>query len=187
MDQSSSRVPTVSDAELVQRVRAGHSTDYAGLVERYERAVLATVLAVVHDAHAAQDIAQDTFVQCYLKLGGLRNPARFGAWLLKVARHQAVRAAKRQKRAEKIGVALTETADRHDGHIFGEEKELLLAQVQKLPRQERLVVSMKYFDGSSVQQMAQMTGSAPGTIRKQLSRAIARLRWRLLRSDHDAR
>ncbi len=58
---------------------------YGPLVDRYERDVLAAVLSVLRDAHAAQDVVQDVFVECFTRLGSLRDPSRFGSWLLKAA------------------------------------------------------------------------------------------------------
>jgi len=174
-----------TDAQIVRRVRAGETAAYGGLVARYERAVLASVLAVVHDAHTAQDVAQDTFVQCYLKLGGLRQGGRFGAWLLKVAHRQAVRAAMRQEREQKIVLAAASTGAA-ESSLFDDEKQRLLICVGKLPRHERLTVSLRYLEGWSIGEIAQMTGRPVGTVTKQLSRAVQRLRGLLQRSESHA-
>src|SRR6476661_2928486 len=90
---------TSTDADLVDRVRRGDVQAYGQLVARYERVVLAAVLPVVRDVHAAQDIVQDVFVNGYLKLPGLRAPSRFGGWLLKAAGREAVHAARRCHRS----------------------------------------------------------------------------------------
>ncbi len=55
----------------------------------------------------------------------------------------------------------------------------LLSAVARLPRHERLVVSMRYFDGCPVAEVALALGRPVGTVTKQLSRAIERLRKRL--------
>src|SRR5215203_1453067 len=87
-----------SDSDVIERiVRRGDVQAYGLLVQRYERGVLAAVLPVVRDAHAAQDVVQDVFVQCYLKLRALRTSSRFGYWLLAIARREAVRAARRRR------------------------------------------------------------------------------------------
>ncbi|MDQ3625877.1 MAG: sigma-70 family RNA polymerase sigma factor, partial [Verrucomicrobiota bacterium] len=149
---------------------------YGTLVERYERAVLAAVLSVVRDAHAAQDVAQDVFVQCYTRLGSLRDGSRFGPWLLKTAGREAIHASRRSRRmriersdATDVGVPMP------DDLMLDDERERLLQCVRSLPAHERLAVSLRYFEGCGVQEIATVTGRAVGTITKQLSRAIERL------------
>ena len=54
--------------------------------------------------------------------------------------------------------------------------ETLLAAIARLPEREKIVVMLKYFDGHSVTEIAEMIGRPIGTITVQLSRARKRLR-----------
>jgi RNA polymerase sigma-70 factor, ECF subfamily len=170
----------VSDAVLIDRARRGDVKAYGTLVERYERAVAAAVLPILRDAHAAQDVVQDVFVLCFTRLASLRDPSRVGPWLLKTAGREAVHASRRSRRmridrsdASEIGV--TDDAD----PLLNDERERLLQCVRALPAHERVAVSLRYFDGHGVNEIARITGRAVGTITKQLSRAIQRLREQL--------
>src|SRR3954467_10139186 len=106
MEKGSEAPPTVSDEDIVQRVRRGDVQSYGLLVQRYERAILAVVLSMIRDLHLAQDVVQDVFVQCYLKLGGLRAGSRFGYWLMKAARREAIRANRRKQRGQIVTMRL---------------------------------------------------------------------------------
>jgi RNA polymerase sigma-70 factor (ECF subfamily) len=174
MDPATATPELVPDAVLIDRIRAGDVQAYGTLVERYERGILGAVLAIVRDRHAAQDVVQDVFVQCYLKLPALRDGSRFGWWLFKAARRQAVRTSRRIKRSSTTRVV---TDLPHDSNALQEdEHQQLLTLVRRLPAHERLMVSLRYFDGHSVKEIAQMTGRPIGTVTKQLSRALERLR-----------
>jgi hypothetical protein len=88
-----------STAELIARsqsadgdVRGGA---FAELVRRYERTVIVTIWAIVRDFHTAQDVGQETFLIAYRNLGSLRTPNAFSAWLQRIARREALRAARR--------------------------------------------------------------------------------------------
>ena len=178
MDEASS----ATDAEVVGRVRRGDVQAYGALVDRYERALLAAVLPVMRgDAHAARDVVQDVLVLCFVKLATLRDPDRFGGWLLAVGGREAVRAAKRRRRNEPLEVADDEPAPGGvDGEaIFDDERQRLLDCVARLPAHERLAVSLRYFDGHGVHDIARIVGRPVGTITKQLSRAVERLRGQL--------
>ena len=167
-----------SDAELVEAVVAGDRAAYATLVGRYEKAVRAVATHVLGDYHAAEDVAQDAFVIAYEKLSTLRDASVFGTWIRRIARHRALRAARKASRSEPLVRDAEPTAESRDGRL-DDRSRMLLDAVARLPEHEQRVVTLRYFDGHSVQDIAHMTGRPVGTITKQLSRAQARLRNQL--------
>ena len=163
-----------STEELVKATRTGEASAFAELVRRYERAAIITAHSVLEDFHLAQDAAQEAFVIAYQRLGQLRDAASFGPWLLRIVRRQALRL-KRSRKAEQIAAECvdrpaTETRD------WMEPYEEVVQQIARLPEHERIVVVMRYVDGRSVKEIADLTGRPVGTVTKQLSRAIERLR-----------
>ena len=56
------------------------------------------------------------------------------------------------------------------------DHDVLLRLVSRLPDRERVLVGLRYFDGHSMAEIAEIAGRPVGTVTKQLSRAIARLR-----------
>ena len=182
-NESRENVP--SDAQVVESVLRGDVQAYGVLVERYERAVLAAVLPIVRDVHAAQDVVQDAFVACFTRLASLREPSRFGAWLLKSAEREAIHASRRSRRlrvtpSDDVDVGVE--PDREP--LLTDERERLLRGVRSLPAHERLAVSLRYFEGRGVHDIARATGLTVGTVTKQLSRAIERLRDQLQSKDN---
>ena len=152
----------------------GETAAFAELVRRYERAAIITAHSQLGDFHLAQDAAQEAFVIAYQRLRQLRDAASFGPWLLKIVRHRALRIA-RSRRAERIGAdgvepATTPTAD------WIKPYEEVVQQLARLPEHERIVVVMRYVNGHSTKEIADLTGRPLGTVTKQLSRSIERLR-----------
>lgn len=171
-DANSDCVP--SDAELVERVGRGNLLAYEALVRRYERSVRAAALHLTHDRHAAEDAAQETFLAAFRTLPTLREPAKFAPWLLAIARHQAARFVRSQVRSP-VYVPDIETSS-CDGNARKSDRTVrLLELVQRLPEHERIVVGLRYFDGRTIAEMAQISSRPVGTVTKQLSRAHARL------------
>jgi RNA polymerase sigma-70 factor, ECF subfamily len=172
-----------SDAELVELVLGGDRALFAVLVGRYERAVLGTALAVLRDFQAAEDTAQETFVAAYEKLGNLRDSSRFAAWVLRIARHRAIKALRKRSKMRRSATPLDEIPAGSRGQFDDGMGELLRA-IGRLPERQRRTVLHRYFDGLGVRQIAQATGSPIGTVTKDLSRAYARLR-QSLREVHE--
>ncbi len=164
-----------SDAQLVQAVLAGRTAAYAQLVARYERAVLAAALQVLHDPGAGEDVAQDSFLAAYEQLGRLRQPAAFGGWLIRIARRRALRLARQRRRYRSLEAAGTIAAPGGNG-LLDEQQGRLLAAVMRLAEHERTVILLRHFEGHEIPAIAEITHRPVGTVTKQLSRAHARLR-----------
>ncbi len=167
-----------SDSKLVKAVLNGDRHAYGCLFERHERSVHAVALGVLGDYHAAQDAVQEAFVTAYKKLGGLRKGSSFGPWVRKIARREAIRIGRRmQKRKDMKHIVAQADVVSSDGRIDEPNRKLLNA-VMRLPKHERVVIMLRYFDDHSTKTISEMTGRPVGTVTMQLSRAHARLhKW----------
>jgi len=163
-----------STEELVVAVRAGDQLAFAQLVRLYERAAVLTAYSVLHDFHAAQDVAQDSFVIAHGKLGQLKSAAAFGPWLLRIVRRQAVRL--KRYHSEEPLQGDTPEASAGQPSAWLEQYEAVIDQLARLPEHERVPLVLRYVDGQSVREIADSTGKPVGTIKKQITRALQRLR-----------
>src|SRR5215213_4123479 len=75
----------MDDAELIERVRAGDREAFGPLVARHQGRIYQLCYRVAGNSPDAEDLAHETFVEAYLKLEQLREPAKFGAWLRALA------------------------------------------------------------------------------------------------------
>lgn len=168
-----------SDVELVSRVVAGDVQAYAALVERYERLARAVAMQIVRDHHGAEDVAQEAFLIAYETLHSLRDHAKFGPWLMGISKRRALQHARGARKLASVALSalngVASASPESDGRLR-EESEYLLALVNRLPDHERVVVGLRHFEGHSVQEIAEITRRPVGTVTKQLSRAIERLR-----------
>ena len=161
--------------DLVRAVLDGDSFAFAELVRRYERAVWATGWKVLRDYHAVQDATQNAFVEAYRQLAQLRRPATFGVWILQIAHREALRIVRKRRSEESLQTAGNLPANSTGIHGLEDYGELMAA-LGGLPEHERLVVILHYLDGRPVAEVAELTGRPVGTVTKQLSRAIERLK-----------
>jgi RNA polymerase sigma-70 factor (ECF subfamily) len=167
----------LSDSELVDRVRRGDVESFGALSRRYERSVLAIALAGLHDIHAAEDVVQSTLLLAFRQLATLNNSSKFGPWLVQIARRQVIESVRKRPVSVAIGGRqCLEPAACDVAASDWIEKEQLLKLISLLPDRERVLIGLRFFDGHSVAEIAQITARPVGTVTKQLSRAIARLR-----------
>ena len=73
------------DATIIQEVLAGNRAAFGDLVRRYRAAVLRQMQAALKDPGEAEEVTQDVFMHALERLGTLRQPERFAAWLRSIA------------------------------------------------------------------------------------------------------
>ncbi len=170
------RIQPAADARCVADVLAGKRERFEELIERYQDAVVAVVRGYVKDHHAAEDVAQDVFVNAYTALAQLRQPNLFFPWLLQIARH---RAAQSGRKISRQSVERPLTDDEHIPKDVPQESERagqVMGAVEQLPEPYRNIIILKYERGLSCKEIAEQENVPIGTITSRLTRALMMLR-----------
>ena len=97
-------LPRRSDEDLVALTLSGHRGAARALYERHVDRVLLRATRLLKSRFEAQDVAQDAFLEAYRDLSQLREPARFGAWLDRIAAHQVHRRFRKRRVLELLGL-----------------------------------------------------------------------------------
>ncbi|MHC5109411.1 MAG: RNA polymerase sigma factor [Planctomycetota bacterium] len=178
-----------SDAKLVREALSGRPSAYALLVHRWSARVLAVCHGRVHNASAAEDLAQETLLRAFRTLGSIREPERFGSWVCGIATRTCLDWLKAKQRSEVSIDHLETTAPEHrsDGaskaSSTDESWELLYRQIEQLPAECREVLMLYYYDNSTYQELANMLGVSAATINARLTRARQLLRKQLAEAE----
>ena len=172
------------DSELIRLAGEGNREAYGELAKRYERLALVVAIGILSDRHLAEDAVQEAFVSAYRRLDALRDSSKFGPWLMQITRREAIRLAKRHKKAESLACSQEPVEEKSpDATLNGHDH--AISWINRLPAQERVVFSLHHLDGRAAREIAELTGRPIGTVTKQLSRAMHRLRCWAAREDSD--
>jgi len=176
------------DEALVRRVLEGDVEAFAGLVARHRERGLRFAAAMLGDPADAEEALQDAFVRAYRGLRTCREPARFGAWFLRILVNRCrTRGAMRRRRAALFvrDEAALEKAPAPDGADpeWREEIVRALAQLDPLQREAFL---LKHVEGLDYEEMARLTGAGTSALKMRVMRACEHLRT-LLGGGNDAR
>jgi RNA polymerase sigma-70 factor (ECF subfamily) len=160
----------------------GQSDAYGELVERYEKSVFATAGAILRDWHDVQDVAQESFLLAFKELGRLRDTAKFGPWVTRVARTQALRLLRERGRAK---AAIESRQDDMPGtnHRLPEPDRDVLKAIMKLPARQQQVVLLRFFSGRTVNEISTITARPTGSVTSALSRAYRCLKGLLKETE----
>lgn len=168
-----------SVASLVGAAKRGNESAFATLHHRYCGMVHATLLVRV-GVGDADDLAQDTFVTAWQRIGDLRDEEAFGGWIQSIARRKA--ASLLRSRRPTVHLPGTLAAPRR---LTAEATEALEA-LRSLPPHLAEPLAMRLIKGMSGPEIAATTGLTHGSVRVTLHRAMKRLREILEVSDDRA-
>ena len=171
-----------TDEVLVALTLTGDQNAYEMLVTRYQKSVMAVARRITRDEYLAEDASQEAFVSAWVKLDCLRDPARFGAWVRRIAKNCAVNVVTRLR--EYVSFDVLENAVHAGNCDIAEENEdetgeyiaLLHESIGKLPAKVRKIITLHYFEGLSVAEIATRLGLAQGTVKWQLHDGRERIR-----------
>ena len=180
------------DVQLIRKILSGDDTAFSILVNKYQKSVHALAWRKIQDFHHAEEIMQDTFLRAYKKLPTLKNPNQFAGWLHVITNRLCIDWIRKQNRmqAQKLVVqSLEDTrpeeieASSHT-HYRSEQRlierteycqELVQKLLEKLPENERTVVTLYYLDEMSTKEIGKFMGVSVNTITSRLQRARKRL------------
>jgi RNA polymerase sigma-70 factor (ECF subfamily) len=185
----------MDDADVVRRMAAGDELALGAFYDRWRDQVYGLVLHVVREAADAEDVMEEVFWQAWRQAGRF-DAARggVGTWLLTIARSRALDRlrATRRRREESIdddaGEKLASSAEptfvraAADPSLALEHKErrqMIMAALGDLPREQREALELGYFGGLSQSEIAERTGQPLGTIKTRMRLAMQKLRDRL--------
>ncbi len=165
---------------LTQQSLVGDHQAYAVLVDRYKNALYHHCFAIVRNEGAAEDIAQETFITAYYKLGRYDAHYRFSTWLFKIATNKSLTWLRRTSREITMDdEAVAGIASTHPGPDTSAVYSELYGAVGRLAPKHRAVISLHYWQGLSYQEIAIALDVPIGSVRGWLSRAKHELRKEL--------
>jgi RNA polymerase sigma-70 factor, ECF subfamily len=161
--------------QVVGAARAGDNSAFGELHRRFFRMVHAVLLARVPPADV-DDLAQEVFLQAWRQLHSLRDPLAFGGWLRQIALHRSADHLRRGHHTEDLdspGASAAAVAPNDEQAWF------LLAEVRRLPEAYRETLVLRFVEGFTGPEIAELTGLTAGSVRVNLHRGVELLRARL--------
>ncbi|MGB9235176.1 MAG: sigma-70 family RNA polymerase sigma factor [Terriglobales bacterium] len=187
-------VETVSDADVMLRVKAGDESAFSYLVQKYRRPLVGFMYRLCHSPASAEELAQEVFLRVYRSRSTYEPSAKFSTWLYRIATNLAVNHARdtRHERPEKT-VRLDEpdqetgtTPDLADDSLSAEEQLLkrerlaaIRSKVNALPERQRLAVMMHKYQQMDYRQIAAVMKLSESATKSLLFRAYETLREQL--------
>jgi RNA polymerase sigma factor (sigma-70 family) len=175
---------------LVRAAQEGDAEVFNRIVERFQDMACASAYAMIEDVHLAEDVAQEAFLEAYLTLAQLREPAAFSSWFWRIILKQADRLTRGKCLASSPLEAVADVPTNSHGPVeIAESNELrtrMHRAISALPERERLVIVLFYGTGYALKEIAAFLEIPVTTVKKRLYDARQQLKEELVDVARDS-
>jgi RNA polymerase sigma-70 factor (ECF subfamily) len=166
-------VEVEEERRLVREAQAGSGAAMAQLYSDHWRSAYRAAYLVVHDAAAAEDIAQDGFLAAVGALDRFDRRRPFGPWLHRIVVNRALDWARREALRRRVDDADSVFEPLPPPEEIGGE---MVAALKELPAEQRAVVVLRHLLEYTPGEIAEMLELPRGTVNSRLRRGLDRLR-----------
>jgi RNA polymerase sigma-70 factor, ECF subfamily len=165
--------PARLERRLIRDAQRGSKQALADLYTAHWRRAHRAAYLVVHDAAAAEDIAQDGFLAAVDALDRFDRRRPFGPWLHRIVVNRAIDWARREALRRKVDDPEEQAAPDAAAEAVGGD---LMQSLAQLAPEHRAVVVLRYLLDYTPGEIARMLELPRGTVNSRLRRALDRLR-----------
>jgi RNA polymerase sigma-70 factor, ECF subfamily len=196
-------VESLSDSEIVKRVRAGDRALFEILMRRHNQQIYRAARAIVKNETEVEDVMQQAYINAYLHLDQFEERSQFSTWLTRIAVNEAIGRREKTKTAERISERLEENrveknrVEKHrveknrgiavdtftssqpspEHQAYARELQRVLEQaVDELPDNYRTVFMLRDIEGLSTSETGEGLGLGEEAVKTRLHRARAMIR-----------
>ena len=133
--------------------------------------------AIMNDQLAAEDAVHDAFVTAWRKWSSLRDTDRFEAWFQRILVNTCRNQLKRGSRLRMTDIAdAPHPAIDDPGITSSPDREVIRSAIAGLGDDHRVILALRYYRDLTVDQIADVLGIRPGTVKSRLHHAQSQLR-----------
>ncbi|HEY1809845.1 MAG TPA: RNA polymerase sigma factor [Acidobacteriaceae bacterium] len=185
---------TMTDAEIMLRVREGDDGGFSYLIEKYRRPIVNFMYRMVHNQAVAEELAQECFLRVYRSRQTYRAEAKFSTWLYRIATNLGVNHARDTKYERTAQTVYLDQPDAETGTtpdvadarpgvedelVKDERMRAIRKHVMALPDRQRTAVLMHKYQGLDYKEIGAVLKLSESATKSLLFRAYQTLRERL--------
>ena len=149
---------------------------FAALADRHLDRAYRLAAVLLGSEIEAQDAVQDAAASAWARFGDLRDRARFDAWFDRILVNGCRDRLRARRRVRLVDLEGAPHPSVPDGASQASERDALHRALAELPADQRLAVALRYFGDRSLEEIAELTGERPGTVKSRLHYGLQALR-----------
>jgi RNA polymerase sigma-70 factor (ECF subfamily) len=166
------------DTYYIKQVLDGNVNAFTFIVDRHKDHAFNLAMRICGNREEAEEVAQDSFMKAWRSLKQFKMKSSFATWLYRIVYNTAVSLIRTRKKGilslEEFPADIT---DFTGNNITDEEAELeyrnslLNFALQKISDEERALITLYYFEESTIDEIAEVTGLGKSNVKVKLFRA----------------
>ena len=172
---------TFSDIQLIEKIKAGDMTSFEVLVNRHKNYAFTIADRILQNEEDAEEVAHDAFVKLLTSLDKFKGESKFTTWFYRIVMNMAIsRTRKKKIRTEDIdnqptGIATYSSFEEFGGLNVKDRNYYLNQAVGRLKEEERLLITLYYFDELDLDEIEEVTKIDKGNLKVKIFRARKKL------------
>ncbi len=171
----------MDDKEAIEICLKGEKDAFRFLVENYQKQAVAHAVAILGNAEDALDAVQEAFIDAFKSLKQFDRTRRFYPWFYVLLRNRCYKMSARKR--ETVSIEETEILAPRAG-LPSEERFALERALVELSKEDREIITLKYLDGLSYDELAEHLQIPRGTVMSRLFYARKQLQAKLTGKFH---
>jgi RNA polymerase sigma-70 factor (ECF subfamily) len=184
------------DFELIQRAQKGDMQAFEALLCKYDRMVMNIALSFRNNNEDAKDIYQEVFMRVFKGLKKFKFNSEFSTWIYRITANVCITFHNRSGKYKHESLdreflnsnddEVTKLSDILEGEtgtdsqaVSSNLSEHINKALNELPAQQKLVFTMKHYDGYKIREIAEIINCTEGTIKRYLFTATNKMRDKL--------
>jgi RNA polymerase sigma factor (sigma-70 family) len=163
-------------APIIEECRKGSSKAQFKLYNQYSKAMFNLAFRMTNNREDAEDILQDTFIDCFRNISSFRFESTFGAWLKTILINRSINHLKKKRVNLIFQENLPEKIEEEDEDNVKYDTARIFKGIESLPDGYRVILTLYLLEGYDHSEIAQILGISESTSKSQYSRAKAKLR-----------
>ena len=176
-----------SDGRFIARARSDPEA-FVRLYRMHYDAIFRYCAHRLFERAAAEDVTSQVFLKVVENLGSFKgNEQQFRNWLYKIATNAVNHHLRKTARRNNLLECAREQANSSAGDCRASSAKLALLREAMLALKPRYqtIITLRFFENLKLTEIAEVLGSSPGTVRSQMSRALAKLRDRCVSAQQE--
>jgi RNA polymerase sigma-70 factor (ECF subfamily) len=176
-----------TEGQLIRSACQGDAAAYGTLVRKYQDRLVTSLIHLCGSLDDAEDVAQEAFVQAYVKLRTFAGGSSFYTWLYRIAVNAAISRRRRRReqpsiesKRDELGLEPADDAEQADERLLREERAVQVQRAMgRLSDEHRTILVLREVDDCDYDEIAQILRLPVGTVRSRLHRARLQLKEQL--------
>lgn len=162
-------------APLIEECRKGSARAQFRLYNQYCKAMYNLAYRILNNREDAEDMLQETFIECFRSIDSFRFESTFGAWLKRIMVNKCINHIKKKKIDLTLCETLPAVIDEEDEEVKYDTGKIFKS-IELLPDGYRIILTLYLLEGYDHGEISQILGISESTSKSQYSRAKEKLR-----------